>query len=345
MPRNIHRHSRTTIKDDEPVPAHSTQPDTSETQLESTASRPVDDLAGLEVTGGNDKSYLSRNRQVQPVLTRSRFDPQHPSVTSNTMADSVRRDDHSNRVHDFRSTRSTRGSTDESDDSAISDSDESDSSSVVTGAEQDATESSDSALESTTTSSNSEDERDSLEHEEKDQDASEVEEDQDTSEIEKDSVSETSNRTQLEPVRSSDRAGNRKLEVNRPFDRRATAETNRKPQRTVAPEAIYLRISHAASTDAQRKLLRKLKAEYPGALIVLDDSQVKTSFAERTAFALLWQSIQDGRIDCLWISRLNHICKSKETFQLFEWMCQRHGVRILLQPALELAIKAARANM
>lgn len=123
-------------------------------------------------------------------------------------------------------------------------------------------------------------------------------------------------------------------------DRTASNAVQRKKE--TQTEAIYLRIPLATNKDVQWKILRKLRSQYPGALVVLDDSPAKSTFSQRTSLALLWQWIQDGRIDCLFIARLNHICKSTEALQLFEWMCEGYGVRMRVQPSLDLALNAAR---
>ena len=121
-----------------------------------------------------------------------------------------------------------------------------------------------------------------------------------------------------------------------------TASNAAQRRKGAQTQAIYLRVPPATNKDVQWKILRKLRSQYPGALVVLDDSPAKTSFWKRTSLALLWQWIQDGRIDCLWIARLNHICKSTEALQLFEWMCEGYGVRMRVQPSLDLALNAAR---
>ena len=106
--------------------------------------------------------------------------------------------------------------------------------------------------------------------------------------------------------------------------------------------AIYVRIPAATNKDTRRNLTRMLRNKYVGAMIFLDDSQSKTPCQDRDALALLWQHIEDRRIECLLIPRMNHICKSKEAFQLFEWICNIHDARIRILPALELVIKSAR---
>lgn len=117
--------------------------------------------------------------------------------------------------------------------------------------------------------------------------------------------------------------------------------TEQREKRRFFTQAIYLRVPSTTSQKMQWKVLRKLRSKYPGALVVLDDSEAQTSFSQRTSFALLWQWIQDGRIDYVLIARLDHICKSTEALRLFEWMCEGYGVHLRLQPSLELALNDA----
>jgi len=118
--------------------------------------------------------------------------------------------------------------------------------------------------------------------------------------------------------------------------------TEQRGKRRIFTQAIYLRVPSTTSQKLQWKILRKLRSKYPGALVVLDDSEAKTSFSQRTSFALLWQWIQDGRVDYLLIACRDHICKSTEALHLFEWMCEGYGVHLRLQPSLELALSNAR---
>jgi pyruvate/2-oxoglutarate dehydrogenase complex dihydrolipoamide acyltransferase (E2) component len=120
----------------------------------------------------------------------------------------------------------------------------------------------------------------------------------------------------------------------------------RSQQRATGREVIYIRVPHSmTSAKAQRKLKRQLGSAYPGTLIVLDDSPAKAPFVDRAPFSLLWQRIRDGRVDCIWIPRPSHISRSKEAFEMFEWMCDEHRVPVLTASSLEVAIKAgARTN-
>lgn len=120
------------------------------------------------------------------------------------------------------------------------------------------------------------------------------------------------------------------------------AQHRDRPKQKTETRAIYVRIPAATSKTVRRNLTRVLRDEYVGAMIFQDNSQTKTLFEDRDALTLLWQHIEDRRIDCLLIPHINHICKSKDAFQLFVWMCDVHDVRICIIPGLLLAIKSAR---
>ncbi len=113
-------------------------------------------------------------------------------------------------------------------------------------------------------------------------------------------------------------------------------------RKSYANVAVYLRIPSTSSKEVRRSLIRQIRNDYAGATVLLDDSPSKTPFDERNALGDLWYQIEDRRIDRLLIPRMSHICRSKEAFQLFEWMCNVRDVDIRMQPALELAIKSAR---
>ena len=326
MPRLIHRRT-TTIADLSPAMAACLdQAGTTDTQPDS---QPASNSDDMEVLGGN--TCFSRNRPHQRFTsTRAQADWQRLVPLA---ARSVQKNDRAKRP---KSMGSAHWAEERSDDSASSDSDGSSS------AVEDEDDSSLTSSEDSESDYDSETEHDSLESdsEKDDQSTSEVDEDRDTSEVEDIPVKRKSSHTRFAPVRSSAGPDDRQSEVNRLDDCRPA-----KSQCATTREVIYIRVSHATSADAQRNLLRRLRKEYPGTLIVLDESPFKTPFADRTSFGLLWQRIQDGCVDCVWIPRMSHISKSKEAFQLFEWMCDEHRVPILLQPALELAIKASRTNI
>ena len=338
MPRINHPRTRSAVIHDDPAASHSAQ--TADVQHELMSSKPVSDSADdLEVSGGNEKSYVQQH--VRRARSH-RVDSQPIVLTSS--GGLIRRGDYSYSSKASRSAPWSAARQTESDDEAASDTE--DSTVTATDSEEDAVSTASGSTDSALAAANcdapdSEDERD-LENTEQEGCGARVVEDPDVSDVEHES---TNHWLQYAPqARARTRAvDGHHFKAPRSRDREVGAATSE--QCTAQTQAIYLRISHATSASVQRKLLRRLRADYPGALVVLDDDQRKTSFAKRTAFGLLWQWIQDGRVDCLWIPRLSHICKLKETFQLFEWMCQQHGVRILLQPALEHAIKSVRTNL
>ena len=345
MHRLIHRRSRSAAVDDDSSLATPrsgvTEADTVDPESTSTPLQAVNMPDEIEVSGGNKRTYKKS----------SRSQPKQRSLAASTKAVSKKgsglasvRSSNRTEIHRFEPVRSSRRAMESSDDSESNASDSDSSSSIVEDEEnEDAADISD----ATSTSSNDLDDaddsngelQDSLDDEE-DQSADDADESRQNTPV----VKKATTNTRLAPVRSF--SGVPSLDRQRRTiqpDTRRLASTS-KPQRASGREVIYVRVPHSISAGVQRKLNRQLRNEYPDTLIVLDDSPTKMPFVDRTSFSLLWQRIQDGRVDCIWLPRTSHISKSKEAFEMFEWMCDEHRVPILILPTLEAAIKTARTK-
>lgn len=296
----------------------------------------------MQVSGGRGELHVSHDRRKQRPFTHPTFNWQHPVSSTSSMARNSARKSHIHRSAVDRSAAAKSSlpahrSESESDDNELSDSENSSQAAVTdTGTEEELDEASlgsEDAIDSSQTQSSTEAPTESSDSE---SELNSQEDEEDASDIGSESVFENTHHLRLRPLSNS--AGSDQLKM------KQSCSTLSKQQHATETRIIYLRVSPATSKDMQRKLLRQLRTDHPDVLVVLDDSHTKTPFSERTSFCLLWQWIQDGRIDCLWIAHMSHICKSKEAFQLFEWMCEEYSVRMHVQPALELAIKKMRAS-
>ena len=347
MHRLIHRRSRSAaVDDDSSLATRSgvTEADTVDPESTSTPLQAVNMPDEIEVSGGNKRTYKKS----------SRSQPKQRSLAASTKAVSKKgsglasvRSSNRTEIHRFEPVRSSRRAMESSDDSESNASDSDSSSSIVEDEEnEDAADISD----ATSTSSNNLDDADDSNGEL--QDSLDDEEDQSTEDADESRqdtpvVKKATTNCRLAPVRSfSGVAGLNRQRRTTQLDTRRLTSTS-KLQRASGREVIYVRVPHSTSADAQRRLNRQLRNEYPDTLIVLDDNATnwKTPFVDRGSFSLLWQRIQDGRVDCIWIPRVSHISKSKKAFQMFEWMCDEHRVPILILPTLEAAIKTARSRV
>lgn len=346
MHRLIHRRSRSAAVDDESslVTTRSgvTEADIVDPDSTSTPLQAVNMPDEIEVSGGNKKTYRNSSRS-QPKQRSLAASTRGLTVQNNGSGSASIRGSNRTNIHRFEPVRSSRRAMKRGDDSESS---VSDSDSFTSSVEDEENENVADISDSTSTSSNDLDDddddsdgelHDSLD-DEKDQSADEAGEQRQDAPV----VKKATKNTHLAPVLSFSGVPGMDPQI-----RRLTSASNLKLQRAsqTGREVIYVRVPHSTSADVQRRLNRQLRNEYPGTLIVLDDSPTKTPFVDRTSFSLLWQRIQDGRVDCIWIPRGSHISKSKEAFQMFEWMCDEHRVPILILPTLETAIKTARTSV
>lgn len=331
-----HLFHRKIINSDGSRPMHST----SEILSGSDSLQP--NATAMEVSGGRGELHVSHDRRKQRPFAHPTFNWQPPVASTSSMArnSAYQRHIHRSTVDRSAAAKSSlpaRRSESESDDSASFDSENSSQAAVTdTSSEEELDEASlgsDDAIDSSQTQSSTEAPTESSDSE---SEVSSQEDEEDASDVGSEPVAGKTHHLQLWPLSNSEGNGQLKMKQSR--------STMSKQQHATETRIIYLRISPATSKDMQRRLLRQLRTDHPGILVVLDDSHTKTPFSERAPFCLVWQWIQDGRIDCLWIARMSHICKSKEAFQLFEWMCEQYSVRMHVQPALELAIKKMRAS-
>jgi hypothetical protein len=349
MHRLTHRRSRSAAVDDDSSLATTRsgvkEADTVDSESTSTPLQTVNMPDEIEVSGGN-KTYRNSSRS-QPKQRSLAASTRSLTVRKNGSGSASMRGSNRTKIHRFEPVRSSRRAMKSSDDSRSSESDSDSSILSVEDEEDEENEDATDISDSTSTSDDLDDvgdsqgeSHDSLDDEE-DQSAEDADEDRQDTPV----VKKATTNTRLVPVRSFSAVPglDRQRRTIQPDTRRLTSTS--KLQRASGREVIYVRVPHSTSADAQRRLNRQLRNEYPGTLIVLDDSPTKMPFVDRTSFSLLWQRIQDGRVDCIWLPRASHISKSKEAFEMFEWMCDEHRVPILILPTLEAAIKTARTNI
>lgn len=105
----------------------------------------------------------------------------------------------------------------------------------------------------------------------------------------------------------------------------------------VANELIYFRMFSVLTAERSKKLKALLRADHPGANVILDAQPTKTlPFQKRAGLSRLLQKIMDGQVDVILIESATQICNTKEAFQLFEWICHMNGVEVQVTPSLEL---------
>jgi hypothetical protein len=349
MHRLTHHRSRSAAVDDDSSLATTRsgvkEADTVDSESTSTPLQTVNMPDEIEVSGVNKRTYRNSSRS-QPKQRSLAASTRSLTVQKNGSGSASIRGSDRTKIHRFEPVRSSRRAMESSDDSRSSESDSD--SSILSVEDEEDEESEDADISDSTSTSDDLDDiddsqgelHDSLDDEE-DQSAEDADEDRQDTPV----VKKASTNTRLVPVRSFSAVPglDRQRRTIQPDTRRLTSTS--KLQRASGREVIYVRVPHSTSADVQRKLNRQLRNEYPDTLIVLDDSATKTPFVDRTSFSLLWQRIQDGRVDCIWIPRISHISKSKEAFQMFEWMCDEHRVPILILPTLEAAIKTARTSV
>jgi hypothetical protein len=101
-------------------------------------------------------------------------------------------------------------------------------------------------------------------------------------------------------------------------------------------EVIYFRTTSTLSVEKGDKVMDLLRVDHPKAKVILETQSSRAPIDERQGFERLLELVLDRRVKKLLIAKSTHVCNTKDAFQLFEWMCSKHGTEIDILPSLEL---------
>lgn len=101
---------------------------------------------------------------------------------------------------------------------------------------------------------------------------------------------------------------------------------------------IYFRPRARISNGKRSSTKTILSADYPDASIVLESASniTKAPYASCDSLNRLMNRVFDQAVDQILVADSNHICSTKDAFQLFCWVCDSFGTKVLVTPGLLL---------
>lgn len=101
---------------------------------------------------------------------------------------------------------------------------------------------------------------------------------------------------------------------------------------------IYFRPRARISHEKRSAITKVLSADYPDASIVLEsvNNITKAPYSSRSSLNRLMNRVFDQTVDQILVADSNHICSTKDAFQLFCWVCDTFGTKVLVSPGLQL---------
>ena len=101
---------------------------------------------------------------------------------------------------------------------------------------------------------------------------------------------------------------------------------------------VYFRLKVKSSSSKRSVIKEILRANHPNALILLEAApeNPRSTYSSRTMLNRLMNDVFDEKVKEIIIADFNHICTTKDGFQLFCWICDLFGTKVLISPALQL---------
>jgi len=101
---------------------------------------------------------------------------------------------------------------------------------------------------------------------------------------------------------------------------------------------IYFRPKAGISSKQSSAIKDILRADYPDAVVLLETAtkNSRSTYSSRVSLNRLMNHVLDQTVKEILVADSNHICSTKDGFQLFCWICDFFGTKVLVSPALQL---------
>ncbi len=111
--------------------------------------------------------------------------------------------------------------------------------------------------------------------------------------------------------------------------------TIQKPSTLAPKRMVYFRIHPSMSPESASKIKQQLEAYLPDAVVLLESMSLTTPYSDREVLNNLLSELVDGQIREILVADSNHICATKDGFNVFAWMCHKLGAKVFILPALQ----------
>ncbi len=99
---------------------------------------------------------------------------------------------------------------------------------------------------------------------------------------------------------------------------------------------VYFRANSRLGEETFAELEQNLQAYLPDAKVMLETAtNLKTAYSDRTVLNSLMSQILNNEIDEVLVADSNHLCNTKDGFNVFSWVCQQFGTKVFILPTLQ----------
>jgi len=99
---------------------------------------------------------------------------------------------------------------------------------------------------------------------------------------------------------------------------------------------VYYRVNSRLSEESLSETKQALQAYLPDAEIMLETvTNSKTPISDRKILNILMSRIVNEEISEVLVADSNHLCSTKDGFNVFSWVCQQLGTKVFILPALQ----------
>ncbi len=136
---------------------------------------------------------------------------------------------------------------------------------------------------------------------------------------------------------NEDLSGNSDSESDTPSEHLPSGTNLTTSESTLALQrVVYFRANSKLAEDAFAELKQNLQAYLPNAKVMLETvTNLKTMYSDRKVLNDLMSKIMDEEIGEVLVADSNHLCNTKDGFNVFSWVCQQFGTKVFILPALQ----------
>ncbi len=99
--------------------------------------------------------------------------------------------------------------------------------------------------------------------------------------------------------------------------------------------AVYFRTHPSITTESASEIKQRLQSYLPDATVLMEFSSLKTAYLDREVLNTMLSQLVDGEISEILVADSNHICATKDGFNMFALMCHKLGAKVFILPALQ----------
>ncbi len=103
---------------------------------------------------------------------------------------------------------------------------------------------------------------------------------------------------------------------------------------------VYYHTSYSEPVEFHTEIKQKLQTYLPNTVVLLEPmTGAKTPYSDRKVLNSLLTQVVEGKVDEILVAESNHLCLTKDGFNVLDWMCKKLGAKVFILPALHSIAK------